>query len=209
MMCDLLLNVVFVTLTFFCGPVILDSAMNADVSGVSTKLNQEVSFASGPDIGKIRVGVYDSRAFAIAYISTPAYAQAEAEFWKVYEKARDAGDAKRVAELNAAATEKQKRRYNQGFSTAPVEDCLAFLQNKMEIIVQDTGVKAIISKWDEAALSRYPGAERVDVTMQLVDALQPDAYLREWSIVIQTLPPFSKLPVSETEQSLLANAVGW
>jgi hypothetical protein len=79
----------------------------------------------------------------------------------------------------------------QAFSTAPVDDILAHITSALPEIQRTARVTAIVSKWDEAALRKHPGAERVDVTMLLVDAFQPNERQRKSAIQIQKQKPIS------------------
>lgn len=54
---------------------------------------------------------------------------------------------------------------------------------------ESTDLKAIVSKWDEEGLKKYEGAERVDVTMGLVDLLKPTDGQRKRAVEIQDHAP--------------------
>lgn len=134
-----------------------------------------------------RIGVYDSRAVAVAFVGSEAFKTAMAALEAEHEEAKAAGDEQRVAELEAEAGSRQERLHQQAFSTAPVNDILAHIADQLPDIKAGASVDVIVSKWDEAALSKYPRAERVDVTMALVDALAPTDKQREMAIEIQKI----------------------
>src|SRR5215469_3346113 len=79
----------------------------------------------------------------------------------------------------------------QGFSTAPVDELLLHITNALAEIQKTAGVTSFISKWDEAGLKKHAGAERVDVTMKLVDAFQPNERQRKFAIEVQNRKPLS------------------
>ncbi len=136
-----------------------------------------------------RIGVYDSRAVAVAWAGSPSFKAFMAPLMEEMAAARAAGDGKRVKELEAEAETRQRRLHMQGFSTAPVDDILDCLRERLPGLRQQAGVEPFVSKWDTAALARYPGAEQVDVTMALVDALQPTEKQRRAAVEIQGRKP--------------------
>ncbi|NQT94653.1 MAG: hypothetical protein HQ559_17995 [Lentisphaerae bacterium] len=142
-----------------------------------------------------RVGVYDSRAIAIAFVGSEVYkatdGKALADLKAEYDKAKAEGDQDRMAELEAKGKAQQALLHKQGFSTAPVDGMLAHIKNQMAGIAEDAGVEAIVSKWDKEALAKHQGAELVDVTMPLVDAFKPNDRQRKSAIGIQEHPPIS------------------
>ena len=73
---------------------------------------------------KIRIGVYDSRAVAVAYAPSEWNEKRLKEKMAEMEKAKSAGEAKKIAELEAWGNDQQAKLHRQGFSTAPVDDIL-------------------------------------------------------------------------------------
>ncbi len=144
-----------------------------------------------------RIGTYDSRAIAVAFAGSQAFADEFRPLMAGLKRAREAGDAKAAAELEAKGKFRQAKLDRQGFSTAPVDDILAHIINALPEIQKTYGVTAIISKWDETELKKHPGAETVDVTMRLVDALKPGERARKNAIEIQKQMPIS---LQEAEQ---------
>ena len=140
-----------------------------------------------------RVGVYDSRAIAVAFVGSEVYmatdGKALAELRAEHDKAKAAGDTARMAELEAKGKARQALLHQQGFSTAPVDTILAHIADQMPGIAGAAGVEAIVSTWDKEALARYPNAELVDVTMALVDAFKPKERQRTSAIEVQKHPP--------------------
>jgi len=155
---------------------------------------QAVPNAAAPSV---KVGVYDSRAIAVAYAGSPFFNAWMTDFKARYEKAKSAGDEAALQALNAEVEGSQKKMHMQGFSTAAVDDILAVIQDKLPGIAKKAGVGPMISKWDKDALAKYPGAERLDVTMALVQALEPDERrLKVIPEVLKTQP----LPLEEMEK---------
>jgi hypothetical protein len=66
------------------------------------------------------------------------------------------------AELDAWGKALQIQLHKQGFSTAPVDDFLKHIKDKMPEIAKSAGVGPIVSKWDKETLAKYKSAEQVD-----------------------------------------------
>ena len=73
---------------------------------------------------KTRVGIYDSRAVAVAFAGSAAFNRWLSNLKAEHEKAKASGDQKRVAELEAEGAARQRLLHMQGFSTAPVTNIL-------------------------------------------------------------------------------------
>jgi hypothetical protein len=144
-----------------------------------------------------KIGVYDSRAVAIAWVGTEAFKQSIESLRKESEKAKAAGDRERAAALEKEGAAMQERLHAQGFSTAPVDDILAHFQDQMAQIRVATGATALVSKWDEAALAKHAGAEQLDVTEKLVDALHPNDQQRKTALGIVKVKP---VPLAEVRK---------
>jgi len=136
-----------------------------------------------------RIGVYDSRAVAIAYAGSPFQQKKMDALKAAHQRAKDAGDAAEMSRLNAEAKAEQAELHKQGFGTAPVDGLLANIAPELVRIQSETGITLLVSKWNAAALQTLPNAERVDVTMKLVDAFEPNEKQRKYAIEIQARAP--------------------
>lgn len=145
--------------------------------------------AAPPANPKERIGVYDSRAVAVAYCGSALHNASLAPLMADFAKAKAAGDQKHIAELNAEGKARQQRLHLQGFSTAPVDDILDQIKDELPAIKEKAGVTALISKWDKAGLAKHINAEVVDVTMALVEAFKPNERQRKSAITIQQHDP--------------------
>ncbi len=140
---------------------------------------------------KARVGIYDSRAVAIAFAGSAAFNRWLGDLKAEHAKAKASGDQRRVAELEAEGAARQRLLHMQGFSTAPVTNILDQIKDKLPAISEKAGVRVLVSKWDKDVLVRYKDAELVDVTMALVDAFSPSERQRKSAIGIQEHKPIS------------------
>jgi hypothetical protein len=121
-----------------------------------------------------RVGVYDSRAIAIAWAGTEPFLAEIKDLQARHQAATEAGDAELAGKLATEGQARQEQMHYQGFSTAPVGNILARFEEPVAVAMETAGVMVILSKWDEEGLAGYPDAERVDVTMDLVLAMNPN-----------------------------------
>jgi hypothetical protein len=144
-----------------------------------------------------RIGVYDSRSIAVAWAGTESYNDVMKSLQAEWQQAKAAGDQKRLEEVEAEAEAQQRLLHLQVFSTAPVDDILAHIEDSLADIKEEAGVTLLVSKWDAETLARYPSAEQIDVTMMLVDALHPNEQQRQTAITIQEQEP---IPLDQAEQ---------
>lgn len=128
--------------------------------------------SSGGGAPAVVVGTFDSRAVAIAYVRSDEFRRRLDEKREELERAQAAGDEARVAELEAFGPELQRHVHEQGFSTAPVDDIVVRIEDRLAGIAERRGVDVIVSKWVLAYSA--PGARFVDVTEDLAACFDPD-----------------------------------
>jgi hypothetical protein len=121
-----------------------------------------------------RIGVYDSRAIAIAWAGTEIFKSELSDLRRRHAEAEESGDTELASKLESQGRKSQEQLHRQGFSTAPVDGILARFQEPIAAAMEEAGVDLIVSKWDEETLARYASAEQVDITMELVLAMEPD-----------------------------------
>lgn len=136
-----------------------------------------------------RIGIYDSRAVAVAYAGSSFQQAKMSNLARQQQEAKAAGDKKEIARLEAEGRAWQAQLHRQGFSTAPVDDLLAHISIDLPMIQTDAGVTHLISKWNKPELKKHASAEKIDVTMKLVDAFHPSERQRHHAIEIQKKKP--------------------
>ena len=126
------------------------------------------------------IGVYDSRAVAVAYGAsefrkthkTPSdLARDTAQ--KALGEAKVARDEKQIKKLKAELLNMRKQRAQLAFGKAPVDDILDLIEGRIPRIVQTAKVEALVSMWNEAELAKHESAELIDVTLLLVAEFEP------------------------------------
>jgi nucleotide-binding universal stress UspA family protein len=120
----------------------------------------------------IRVGTYDSRAIAVAWVSSNMHRQWLAQLVAERNEAKAAGDEKKVQEIQARGGAEQARVHEQGFSTASVAGLMEKISQEIPSVAKEAGVALIVSKWE--VVYKDPAIEYVDVTMPLVRKFSAD-----------------------------------
>ena len=121
---------------------------------------------------RLRIGVYDSRAVAVAYCSSAEFRDAMKSVKADYDKAKAAKDEKRMKEMEARMKSQQRRQHEQGFSTASVGAIMAKVGTSLPALAEQTGVQLIVSKWE--VNYRSGEVEVVDVTDLIVGLFNVD-----------------------------------
>ena len=141
------------------------------------------------DKGTESIGVYDSRAVAIACAGSIFQQNKMRDLTSQLKKAKESGDAKEVSRLEAEGKAWQAQLHRQGFGTAPVDDILTNIASELPKIQQTVGVTSLVSKWNKAEFDKHLNAERIDVTLQLIDAFHPSGKQRQYALDIQKKSP--------------------
>ena len=147
------------------------------IAGFSSRVVTDALKAAETNPLPERIGVYDSRVIAYAHFWSEPFQRELRELNKAAKAARAAGQSERFNELQAKLKNVQKKSHLQVFSTAPVDDVLAEMKDRLPAIQNEAGVARLVSKWDEAELKKYKRAVQVDVT---------DLFLREFNLDVKT-----------------------
>lgn len=124
--------------------------------------------ARGSAFATERVGTYDSRLVAFAAFWDDTNQARLNALIQEARTAREKGDRDRFKSLDRQLSARQHDLHMQVFSTAPIDEVLAGLKDRLPALQREAGVSRLVSQWDEAALAGVPAAERVDVTDLLV-----------------------------------------
>jgi len=147
------------------------------------------------DAQPLRIGVFDSRAVALAYGNSDEFQRIVQGMRADYDKARAANDDARAKQLETEGQWSQVRMHQQGFSTGPVSGLLAKVKDKLPAIAAQAGVALIVSKWEVQFMN--PAVQTVDVTLPIVKLFNPSDRLLAWVAELknQDPVPFEKLPL--------------
>jgi len=129
------------------------------------------------DLGELkeRVGVYDSRAVALAYWRTENRLDNYHDpLIEQIKKAKAEGDKELVKKLDAELWGHRKLLHKQVFSNGPIDDVLEKINDEVAEVRNEANFIAIVSKWDKKTLKSYKCAELVDATDMIVAQFNPD-----------------------------------
>lgn len=127
----------------------------------------------------LRVGVYDSRAIAIAYGNSEHFSKILKQKQAELEQAKKQGDTEKVKEIEAWGPAQQAQAHLKAFSTAPVHDCFGVVRDQIPEVAKSAGVDVIVSKWEFDYFAE--DAETVDVTVELAKLFNPNE--RAWKSI--------------------------
>ncbi len=147
----------------------------------------------------LRVGVFDSRAIALAYGRSPAGATRFQALHDEYEKAKAANNEPRMKELEREGQWSQVRLHQRAFSTAGVGSILLTVADRVPGVARDAGVSLLVSKWEMPFVGK--GVETVDVTLPLALLFRPDEQTLKLIEHLKTTPPvpFDELGLDPNE----------
>jgi hypothetical protein len=170
--------------------LIISVALFATVSHAETTKPEKMT-----DTKVACIGVYDSRAIAVAFVGSKVYKSTVGKEMNkkmaAYNKAKAEGNKEKVKEFEKWGKARQALLHKQGFSTAPVDNILKHIANKLPEIKRQVKIDILVSKWDTQALAKHKSAEQVDVTMLLIDAFKPNEKQKKSAIEIQKHKPVS------------------
>lgn len=152
---------------------------------------------SSPKQNRLRVGIFDSRAIAIAAVNSPARNKSMEAVRADYEKAKAANDEKRMNAIKQQMQTKQRRQHEQGFSTGSVINLLQPVKADLPGLAKTIGVDLIISKWE--VMFQSPAVEVVDVTEQLAKLFNPSPKALKW---IEDISKKQPIPIDELPDDL-------
>jgi len=145
-----------------------------------------------------RVGVYDSRVVAYAWFWSDAQQAKLKQQMAAARAAKQAGDEAKLKEYSVALSAAQDQMHRKVFSTAPADEALAVIKERIPEIEKGAGVTDLVSKWDQPSLNNYKGAKKVDVTDALVRAFFNPTE-KQWK-VIEGLKKSDPLPLQECNE---------
>lgn len=114
------------------------------------------------------IGIFDSRAVAYAFFWSDAGSRNRDALVADVRIAKAAGDTAGLKRAEQAIRDYDGRTHLAVFSTAPADDALAALGERLDAIMREAGVTRLISRWDTTALAACAEVTRIDVTDRLV-----------------------------------------
>jgi hypothetical protein len=122
--------------------------------------------------GEARVGVFDTRAVALAYGRSEQHEKALEPYVVDARKAKEKGDKEAYDEIDAKMIAWQEQMHEQVFNGAPIDNILAeyYTEKDWRTIAEKAGVDLILCD----VLYRAPDTPVVDITKKVVEVFNPD-----------------------------------
>jgi hypothetical protein len=120
---------------------------------------------------RVRVGVFDSRAVAIAYAPCDIHSAHIRDLKARHEEAKESGNQKKIKQIEREAQAGQALLHRQGFSTGSVGNIMKHVKGRLAAVAQEANVDVIVSKWE--MFYAGPSVELVDITPQIVELFDP------------------------------------
>jgi hypothetical protein len=147
-------------------------------------------FSQGP---KTRIGVFDSRAIAIAHANSSEGAAVVAELRADMEKAKAAKNDTQIREINEKGKSYQVLGHLRAFSVGSVAEILERHKSEIDQIAKKAGVAAIVSKFEMPYVG--DGIETVDVTQEMAGMFKMSEQAKKWVADIPNHAPMPMLDV--------------
>ena len=141
---------------------------------------------------RARIGTFDSRLVATAYVRSEKFGERLKKMHAELKKAKEAGNEKRVKQLEDEGPALQSLVHKQGFSTWPIHDILKNIKDEIPKIAKEAKVDIIVSKWE--LVFQDDGVQPIDVTDQMVALFKPDQATRN---VLESLRKQDPVPLDE------------
>lgn len=125
-----------------------------------------------PEDKKVRVGVFDSRAIAVAYYRSSDFNTIMKKLYAEHKKAKASGDAKLAQDCENRGKALNDLAHQQGFGTGSVDGILKKVKVQLPVIAKTSNVQVIVSRWNLTYQEK--DTEFVDVTDELVKLFNPD-----------------------------------
>jgi predicted MPP superfamily phosphohydrolase len=144
---------------------------------------------------KIRIGFFNTRAVAVAYVQSSMFNKKIAKIVTEANQAKANGNDKIYKKLNDELKMEQEKIHWQVYSNARIDDILMQVRPAYEQIAQKANVAAIA----ESVLYNDTKIELVDVTDLMVDEFMPSEKTKEKIQEILKKPPASFEQMKQTE----------
>lgn len=146
----------------------------------------QISAEPAAHVTKVRVGTYDSRCIAIAYVRTEAFADRIATLRDQLKQAEARGDTKAVERFRKAGERRQWMVHRQGFGHAWVGEYLADHHAALAEIAKNKQLSMIVWSPDYLDPAVF---EFVDVTDDVAALFHPDENTQRTMREIRKHPP--------------------
>lgn len=141
--------------------------------------------SAGKESTILRVGVYESRAVALAYGRSELNMERIRDLKGKFKQAEAEGDEVTKTECETLGPRWQDLLHRQVFGDAPIRDILAILEPHLPELRKTTGVELIVT----GVVTAGDGVEVVDVTREMMTLFDVDEETIEMAGQIKNSPP--------------------
>jgi Skp family chaperone for outer membrane proteins len=127
---------------------------------------------------KLRIGVFDSRAVAIAYYQSGYHEQDLKKLLNEYNKASDAGDTLLAKKISNRVEVLQMIAHDKGFGKGTVNNILDRFKKELDDLAKRENVSMIVSKWELYSVS--DNMEMIDITDEVAHIINGDEKIRNY-----------------------------
>jgi hypothetical protein len=127
---------------------------------------------------KIRIGVFDSRAVAVAFYNSKFsnVQQIFGEIGKRMKAAQDSNNTEEITNIQEEAKMRQAFIHEQGFGKGSVSAIMEMMKDKIIELSNKENLNVLISRWELVFTST--NAEVIDVTDKITDLFEPDERIK-------------------------------
>jgi hypothetical protein len=122
----------------------------------------------------VRIGVYNTRAVALGFYRSPAWQKELRAKMVELDAAKRAGNAKAVEELEKWGKAQQDLAHKQVFGESPITNVLERIAPVLARVSKESELAGIAA----AVAYTAPGVSTIEVTMRIVEGLEPDEKTR-------------------------------
>lgn len=136
-----------------------------------------LAFRPAADVPQ-RIGIFDSRAVAIACANSPTFNKIPAMLSERMRAAKEKGDKKEIAAIEREGMLHQVMMHEQGFGKGSVIGMLALVKDSIAALAVRENVALVVSKWEVVYSAR--DIELVDLTEKITEFFQPTERVKGW-----------------------------
>lgn len=125
-----------------------------------------------------RIGVFDSRAVAVAYYNSK-FSNNQQIFQSLgsqMQLAKSKDDKEAISKLELEGTMRQAMMHEQGFGKGSINNITESVKDKMTQLAKNENLSAIVSKWEMIFSGK--DVELIDITEKIVDFFEPNDQIK-------------------------------
>ncbi|MDP3150869.1 MAG: hypothetical protein Q8N83_17255 [Ignavibacteria bacterium] len=127
---------------------------------------------------KLRIGVFDSRAVAVAFYNSKfsTNQQIFASLGTRMKEAKEKDDKDAIAKIEREASLRQVMMHEQGFGRGSINNVTGAIKDKLAQLAKSENLSVIVSKWELVFSSA--DVVSIDVTEKIVDFFEPNEKIK-------------------------------